>query len=523
MKISNSQAMIQLNLGSEVSRPQDNLSTDLDPESWPDPIPLEAGHILSWPGNVFPEPVEQFLTALADYSETPIELSAMIALSVVAACAQGTWAVETRVGHTEPLPIWTLVALPPGNRKSSVFSEIVSPLRQYEKEEAVRLKPEIRKAEAQAEVLEAQKQKLTKSVKQSTDEAERSLLIEQLTQLSAMRVAIPRPPRLFSDDTTPEALTELLANHDGCMAILSDEGGIFETIAGRYDKKGSPNLDTCLKGHSANSSIRRDRVGGNGCAFIDFPHLTFGLCVQPDVVLGLRDKDGFRGRGFLARFLFCWPESKVGSRTLDTKPVPLELKQAWRQLIRGLLDARYSKVRGGPSTLNLSQEAAALFGDYARKVEADLKPGGRFEPVTDWASKLPGQVCRIAGLLHVMRIAHAGASVLTISETDMWSAIRMGMNLEIHALRVFDAMEELPELAGARRIRNWMLRTRGYTFSARDAYDQNRSFLKRRPALDPLLRVLEEHCMIFRVDEKFAGPGRPSERYEINPKLSRLS
>lgn len=50
----------------------------------------------------------------------------------------------------------------------------------------------------------------------------------------AKAIEVPVLPRLVADDVTPEAAASLLADHGGRLAIISAEGGIFDTMAGRY-------------------------------------------------------------------------------------------------------------------------------------------------------------------------------------------------------------------------------------------------------------------------------------------------
>ena len=71
-------------------------------------------------------------------------------------------------------------------------------------------------------------------------------------------VEIPAPPRILADDSTPEALTSLLATYGGRIAVLSAEGGVFDQIGGRYAK--FPSFDVYLKGH-AGDMLRVDRIG----------------------------------------------------------------------------------------------------------------------------------------------------------------------------------------------------------------------------------------------------------------------
>jgi hypothetical protein len=46
------------------------------------------------------------------------------------------------------------------------------------------------------------------------------------------------------------------------------------------------------------------------------------IAPQPDVLQNLSDQPGFRGRGLLARFLYALPPSPLGSRLLQSNPVP---------------------------------------------------------------------------------------------------------------------------------------------------------------------------------------------------------
>ena len=66
--------------------------------------------------------------------------------------------------------------------------------------------------------------------------------------LAAEQLTVPVRPRLVADDVTAEAAGSLLAEQDGRLAVLSAEGGIFTTIAGRYST--APNLKVFLKGHA---------------------------------------------------------------------------------------------------------------------------------------------------------------------------------------------------------------------------------------------------------------------------------
>jgi replicative DNA helicase len=54
---------------------------------------------------------------------------------------------------------------------------------------------------------------------------------------AADALVVPSAPRIFADDVTPEAAASLLAEQNGRLAIMSAEGGIFDTMLGRYSNK----------------------------------------------------------------------------------------------------------------------------------------------------------------------------------------------------------------------------------------------------------------------------------------------
>ena len=120
----------------------------------------------------------------------------------------------------------------------------------------------------------------------------------------AEQVTVPTMPRILADDTTPEALSTVMAAQDGRLAVISAEGGIFDIIGGRYSRM--PNFDIYLKAH-AGDEIRVDRVGRKP-EHIEHPALTLALAVQPAVLRTIADREGFRGRGLLARFLFVFAD-----------------------------------------------------------------------------------------------------------------------------------------------------------------------------------------------------------------------
>ena len=78
-------------------------------------------------------------------------------------------------------------------------------------------------------------------------------------------------------------------------------------------------MDLWLKGHSGDP-LRVDRKS-RAPEYIPKPALSLGLMIQPQVLHSIAANRDFRGRGLLARFLYCLPVSKVGRRKTPAPPV----------------------------------------------------------------------------------------------------------------------------------------------------------------------------------------------------------
>ena len=287
---------------------------------WAPLIPLGAGrHLPVFPAHQFPTWVAEQVTAVAEFTQTPPDLAASIALACLSTAAGGRAEIEVRGSWREPTNLYTVVVLPPGSRKSAVFAAMIAPIMLAEKALIERAAPAIIEAEISAKVAQKAAEK-TALAAANADMSGRDTLIAEATAaaMNAEAITVPAKPRLVADDVTSEKAASMLAEQGGRLAILSPEGGIFSTIAGRYS--GTPNLEVFLKGH-AGDLMRVDR-GSRDSEHVDKPALTMGLAVQPEILRDIAGMPGFRGLGLLARILFALPENTVGRRRVGGRPDP---------------------------------------------------------------------------------------------------------------------------------------------------------------------------------------------------------
>jgi hypothetical protein len=117
------------------------------PGPWLPPMPFAVVHLPAFPLDALPPWLAEYAGAVALATQTPAELPALLGLAVVAAACARRVMVLVWDDWREPVNLYILIVLPPANRKSAVFADLVAPLLAFEAEEAARLAPEIKAAE----------------------------------------------------------------------------------------------------------------------------------------------------------------------------------------------------------------------------------------------------------------------------------------------------------------------------------------------------------------------------------------
>ena len=501
---------------------------------WAPPLPLAPVTSLpEFPVECLPPYMATFVHGVAEATQTPPEMCGMLALAAVSTLIARKVVIEARPGWREPTNIYTATVLPPGERKTAVFQAVTEPLETIEETLIEQARTSHHYAVAQRRADErAARQAEQEAARLTGDERMESVARAADLQESLDKEGEPALPRLIADDATPEAVISLMARHCGRIAVLSDEGGIFGILAGRYSTNGAPNLEAFLKAH-AGSSIHVDRKGREP-EHVKRPSIVVGLTVQPEVLRALGEQQAFAGRGLLARFLWTVPRSRVGHRDTAPKSLSREVGESWGAGLQQVQDNYGSCTE---HVVTLSEEAAARFAIFEKELEPRLGPGGDLEAVTPWASKLAGAVLRFAAILLCAQPAqHAeppddeglagsvGCALRQVDDAVMARAITLGKFLVPHSLVAFDAMGDSNQtMTRARRLVEWIRRTHQETFSARDAFDQNRSALIRkadevRRALD----ILVDHGWIRCRPEpprSEQGGRPPSPIFDVNPSL----
>ncbi|GAA5104006.1 YfjI family protein [Haloechinothrix salitolerans] len=486
-------------------RPLRAVPTDGAQSGWEPPLPLATVRELpTFPVDALPLWLGEQVDAVAEAIQTPVDLPGCLALAALSTAAGGRAVAKVRPSWAEPVNLYTVVVMEPSERKSPVFSAMIRPIYALERKLREEAKEDIAEARVQrraAEQLLAQAEKNVSTQHGNERDAALAEAVDAATDLAKMEV--PSEPKLVVDDITPEAVATVLADQGGRLAVLSDEGGIFSIIAGRYS--GQANTAVFLKGYTG-TQLRVDR-NNRPSELVENPALTLGLTVQPAVIDELGETAMLRGSGFLARILFAMPTSMVGHRKTRPDPVPEPVEHLYNDRLHTIAAALLDWT-DEPAALTFSPAADDLMAELQAEVETRLARGGPWRHIGDWGGKYAGQVARIAGLLHVAEHPH-NAWEHSISGDTFANAWRIGDYYATHALATFDQIGSDPALDNARRVLSWIERTQPTTFTRRDLFSAlNRGRFRRATDLDAPLALLEEHGHI----QHQPAPERPGKR-----------
>ena len=486
------------------------------PTEWDEPIPFSRFTVAQFPTDALPKDIADYAEAVSESTQTPVDMAGTVALAILSVCLQGKFQIQGKRDWVEPLNTYSLVIATPSERKSAVQHMMLRPLTTYEIEYNQRIAAAVESSKMRRRILERRQKALEEKIANNkADAGEMDKIASEIANFEE-----EKPLQLYVDDITTEKLVSVLSSNHGRAAMISTEGGIFDTLAGIYTK--NVNIDVMLKGYSGDT-IRVDRIGRESENVMN-PALTVLLMAQPNVVSSVLSNKTFRGRGLTARFLYCMPISQVGSRRFDSETITEEQYQRYNRKIVNLLEDEYPKH---PETITLSREAGDMLSAFANELEPRLVTD--YAEIADWAGKLVGNVLRIAGLL-----CRAGTyrshdfldegDSLTVSAEIMRNAIRLGRYFLANAMMAYDALPEKPMVTQANRILEMIVGRKMTEFDRRTAMRFCRSF-KTAADIQPVLDFLEDYGYISQIQQpgKAGSFGRPPlPKYIVNPLVEKV-
>ncbi len=499
---------------------------------WGPPIPYgEAKPPRLDLGQVIPSSLDQFrdfVEATAEAVQTATEAVALLCLAIVSAAAGRSFEIRLLPQWFETSVLWVVLLAEPGDRKSALLSKLSVPLSEWQCNENSRLAGPLAAYRERRCILEGRLLGLRRKI--SSPKATNTLQLQNSSVAIALELeSTPElhQPDLVTADCTPEALRTLLVRNGEKIALVSAETDFQQLTGSRYSKDGGQNLNLMLAGKTG------DPLPGHRITKsepLKRPAIACALFVQPAAVRDVLCDANTNGRGLVQRFIIVHPVSRMGSRALTPPPVSDELENWWDQTVRGLLDSPWpgkvilsqgspERCDTGPQILDLDPAAHQIFSALRQDIEGRLKEDGDLRPIQGFASKLPGDIARIALCLELMQDPHA----TVVSGITMTAACKWAEFLIAHHKTALGQASECPARRHARRLVASLERNPVSDISDRDCFRRlQNTTLTSMEDLQPVLADLIAHQYLRRIaSAKSDGRGQPSSQgFEVNPGFS---
>ena len=476
------------------------LAEDMKMNEWEKPVPFEKEvHYQAFPSEHLPKVLSDYIKAVSEFIQVDSAMIALPMLSVLSLCLQGKATVAYPANdHTESINIYTLTIAPPGERKSGVFKALIRPVDEYVRQYNELHHKDIEEYKSKLQFLERRKQAAISSKK-----ADFNRVLEITQELNELKPV--HEMRLTCSDTTPEALASEIKKQGGCMAVMDDEGTVFDIISGLYNK-GAGNINLLLKAYDGSPHTILRKTSDD--ITLDSPYLTIGIMTQPQQFFKAMNNKQFTGRGLMQRFLFAFPEGKSGRQNFSSKNIPSEVQTAYDKLILSLLKI---PKENEPFRLEHDKESYNFFHDYHELLQSKMREGGMFENIKDYANKHFAKVLKIAGLLHMCE--HKPEE--PINGQTAINAIAIGLWAENMALKAYncDAFED-EIIKNAKYILSRIKESEKTELPKRELKHLCRS-IHNESDFNKTIELLEE--MNYIRTEEIPTKGRPSFICSVNP------
>ena len=338
---------------------------------------------------------------LSYHLQVPEAMAGSVLLATTAALAQPFLNIcATERGKGMPISLYMLIIAESGERKSSTIDAVVDCFR-----------PVLRRAEDQ-----------------------RSMM-------------------LFNDPSIDGVIASLVYR---CVSqfLLAPEGA---SLLGSHamNKDSLPRFAGTMASLYSGEALSRVRVKEQ--IYAEDRRLSMLVSAQPQVSLGFLSNPMVMQQGLGNRFLYCWPESRMGSRKLMRTALHEHVE--YQQLASRLEELathpwEIDEHSGGvkPTTIHLSSGAWEQWESLFNTIESELCPGGNFVNHAGYVNRFAEQVLRISAVLAALE----NPQVSVVSEDVMTHAIELGTYYLDTALHIFEAAPANVDEQDANSLLNWM-------------------------------------------------------------------
>ncbi len=461
--------------------------------------------------------IVRFAKEVSRSTETPLEFALFGVFSAISTCVMGKVFVKIKEDYIEPIILSTIIIAKSGEGKTPVYNHVMKPILEKQKEYREEYKNKYKEFQHQNKLIDEKTRKLKDDAKKDNIEVN----VKDVMDIENEKIEEPIDPTITAQDITPEQITNKLVRQGGKIAIIDHEGGIFNTIAGRYSNNGTANTDVFTKGYNG-SELKVDR--GDKSVDLDNTYVLLLIFLQPNIFKKTKNLGHFIDSGFFARTLFLTPKSKVEYRTHKEPAVNTVIKKEYSNFIQGLMS--YEENNDNYKHLQFSNEAQEMYIVFCTNVAEERKIGGEFEDdlLGGWAEKLKGNTARLAGVLHIIDNPPINNIASTqISKETLGKAIKLSEVLIEHAEAIFNSIGMSKSTQDAIDLWRYIESKKLDSFTGAEILQRRRKNkrFEKKENMTSALEVLTERFFISKVDNfRTNNIGNlPSPNYKVNKNI----
>jgi len=461
-------------------------------DDWSAPQELTAKlKIESYPIDALPGLIRDAVLEVAGFVKAPEAMVAMSAISALSLASQALVDVKRADKLQGPIGLFTMTIANSGERKTTCDGFFTKAIREYEKEQAEHVKPDIKNYKADMDSWESKRGGIKDKIRQYAKESKPTKALEtSLRELEHQRPEPPRVPRLLRADITPEQLGYVLAKEWPSCGVVSAEAGLVFGSHGMGKDSVMRNLSllNVLWDGGEFSSDRRSTESFT----VSGARFSMALQIQEVTLREFFSKSGAlaRGNGFLARFLLAWPQSTQGMRPFTEAPTNWPNLGAFNQRIASLLAMPAPLNQVGvlaPPLMTLSPEAKKAWVEYHDAVEIELSANGEFYDIQDVASKSADNAVRLAALFSKFE----GEGSVISAQAFKSASVIAAWHLQ-ESQRFFGELALSSELSDAVQLEGWLVEYSKQVSSITIRIAQQRSPIRDKNRLKSALWELED-------------------------------
>lgn len=481
--------------------------------AWPEPETLgeDLLPVSPFDPGLLPETFREHVCDISERMQVPVDLPAICATGCLAGVvnrraqiqpkrADASWVVTPN--------LWGGIVAPPGQMKSPTLSAFTEHLAQIEARWRVKWESEVEEYELWEQERALREQAWKEQFKAAVKAGRPAPVRPDESR------AKPVPRRLVANDPTFEALHSILADNPAGMLLVRDElSGWFATL----DKPGREGeRQFYLESWNGDKPFTVDRIG-RGTVYVPALCLSVVGGIQPSRLrqyLVDAIKDGPGNDGLFQRLqLLVWPDFPR-SWTLIDRPANQKAAACVARVYERLAELSADE----PIRLKFSDAAQDLFYAWWSELERKLRGGDLHPALVAHLAKYRSLMPSLALLFELADGAGNTAAITEVSLDHAGQGAAWCEFLEAHARRIYACIVSA-ELHAARELSEKLQKGKlPVEFSTRDVYLKGWSGLSTPDEARAALRILEDAGWV-RPAAGEDGPGRPSERWDVNPKI----